>query len=123
MLLVEELRAANAARLYLLQTAKAESATIYNSHQKIKGLKDQAKQQEQQQIREWLPSLEQSVKETENATQNCVTVQRYLQEWRSQPAQFTVPWIQLDGKNLKEWLDIYNSLCAELHQLEEQPIQ
>lgn len=87
-----------------------------NQQQKIKDLQKRCAFQEDVQLYQWLPMLEETIKQAERAIQECSIIQRIAEEWWTQPAQYLVPWVTANGSNYQALSDQYHSLCAEFHQ-------
>ena len=74
--------------------------------------------QEDVQLYQWLPSLEETLNTADKAIMDCSVIQKLSEEWWNQPAQYLLPWVTINGTNYQSLADQYHSLCAEFHQLE-----
>jgi hypothetical protein len=66
------------------------------------------------QVHQTVPQLEAALEEVNRAFGRVSQVKQISQDWWAQPAQHTVPWVTVDGKNMAQFTALWRALCAEL---------
>jgi len=57
-------------------------------------------------ITRWEIELQESLNKSNSAIQTTSTeFPRIISDWRTQPAQFLVPWLKVDDLNIQQWLE------------------
>ncbi|XP_014680452.1 PREDICTED: HAUS augmin-like complex subunit 5 isoform X2 [Priapulus caudatus] len=66
------------------------------------------------QLQTTLPAIQDTLLRVARALASCQTLSTLVDEWKQQPAQYVVPWVTVDGRNLQQWKDTW-SVQASRH--------
>ena len=74
---------------------------------------------EKVQAAQWLAHLANVLKDADVAANvECVALRDAIDAWHTQPAQYVVPWVLVDGLNVRGWAERWHKCCIELRELQ-----
>ncbi|VDI22791.1 Hypothetical predicted protein [Mytilus galloprovincialis] len=87
------------------------------SSSQIEELCKNVHEHDQKLLDKMLPLLNQRINSTGKALADCVHVKDTISEWWNQPAQYVVPWVNVEGNSLQNWKEKWTILTTKLRQM------
>ncbi|XP_051865777.1 HAUS augmin-like complex subunit 5, partial [Pristis pectinata] len=74
-------------------------------------LVEQVRQLDARCTEEAVPAVLRNLEQCEQALNFANTLRREVEDWWEQPAQFLVPWVKKEGRNVQDWIRRWNQLA------------
>ncbi|XP_048588335.1 AUGMIN subunit 5 [Nematostella vectensis] len=93
-------------------------ATADRAVNHLNSLRNEVTHQDRVALDQLLPRVNESLAKATRALSDCINTKDSANSWWEQPAQFAVPWNQVDGMNMRQWHDQWTLNTTRLRQLQ-----
>ncbi|XP_076438441.1 HAUS augmin-like complex subunit 5 isoform X2 [Babylonia areolata] len=94
------------------------STGVHTDLDNLAELCDKVKNKDQQELEKLLPVLQKRLNKAARASTKCIKVKDFVQAWWEQPAQFSTPWVTMEGLTFQQWFNKWKIIVTNIRQLD-----